>query len=196
MTVRLGPSNHPPLWVEELDFVAGQAWVKRPCYHLVVSWDPSDIVHPSEMESVAAWLVEALGLWEHQVLVVEVEETPQPRMHIVVNRVHPNHGKPKEIYVKAPLGSNLVTSTFEMEMGGDWNSKKRVWVFPSEEKHDLEVVLDELWGDRAPKVKFGKRHGVWRGRNDGAIIEETLRELECEFGWRQEQSSLSNRPKS
>lgn len=67
--------------------------VKDPVYHLTLSFDPSDSVTRVQMERVADRVLDALGLREHQVLIVAHGDRDHPHMHILVNRVHPETGK-------------------------------------------------------------------------------------------------------
>lgn len=67
--------------------------VKRPVYHLPISWPPEE--HPSKevQMQVAETLLEDLGLSEHQQLIVAHDDGDCPHIHIVVNTVHPETGR-------------------------------------------------------------------------------------------------------
>jgi len=111
--------------------------MKKPCYHLIVSWDPGDEVTSEQMVTVAKKLIHDLGLEEHQAVAGEHADKDHAHMHIVLNRVHPDYGKLRE---------------------------------------------------------DGGKNGVWKGKDDWPIIQQTLRELEVEYGWRQVEGSLSIQP--
>ena len=190
LKMELGPYNDPDRLAMEMESVAGQSTAKQPCFHLIISWDPSDRVGREAMEYVARRLVKDLGLEGHQVLAVEHADTSHPHMHIVANRVHRNHGEPKEFYVDAPPSFDFHDRA--LEIGGEYNKKKKEWVFTYNKKDDVEKLLNDMWQDDAPKLRFGKERGVWKGWKCRNIYQETLREMERKFGWRQVEGTLSN----
>lgn len=67
--------------------------VVKPAYHLAISFDPRDVVDRATMERVADKVIEALGLREHQVLIVAHRDREHPHLHLLVNRVHPVTGR-------------------------------------------------------------------------------------------------------
>lgn len=77
---------------EEMELNATKSRCGKPVYHLIVAWSPKDEVSSDQMLQVAGQLVDQLGLWEHQSVVVQHTNTNNPHIHIVVNRVHPYHG--------------------------------------------------------------------------------------------------------
>lgn len=72
---------------------AGVSRCKKPVYHLMVAWSPKDKVSSDQMEEVGKRLLDCLGLSEHQAVAVQHTDTDHPHIHIIVNRVHPYHGK-------------------------------------------------------------------------------------------------------
>ena len=129
-TQNLGATDDVGLMAAEMELTASidDDKCKKPAYHLIVNWDPLDMVGSDAMRYVAKRLLDKLGLSEHQAVVGEHKDKKHPHMHIVVNRVHPLHG----------------------EVGPD-----------------------------------GKKYGVWKGWKDYEIIEDELRKMEREFGWRE-----------
>ena len=96
--------------ISEMEVVAGKSdRVKKPIYHLIVSWDPKDMsdeqkklmaeggvdwkelapekVTNEEMVVVAKRLLKNLGLEEHQAMVTRHRDRDHPHMHILVNRI-------------------------------------------------------------------------------------------------------------
>jgi hypothetical protein len=71
--------------------------VKKPVYHLVVSWDSGnektgregDSPSPTEMQEAGRVFLNDLGLEEHQAWMVGHKDTDTPHMHVMANRVHP-----------------------------------------------------------------------------------------------------------
>ena len=66
--------------------------VRDPVYHLALSFDPGDAVDRAAMEHVADRVIAALGLREHQILIVAHRDRDHPHMHLLINRVHPETG--------------------------------------------------------------------------------------------------------
>ncbi|MEQ1731820.1 MAG: relaxase/mobilization nuclease domain-containing protein [Vicinamibacterales bacterium] len=66
--------------------------VRRPVYHLVISWAHDERPTPDLMRRVADTTCHDLGLDEHQRVYVAHSDTRHPHVHIVVNRVHPETG--------------------------------------------------------------------------------------------------------
>lgn len=67
--------------------------VKKPVYHLPISWPP-DEQPPKEVQmQVAETLLADLGLSEHQHLIVAHDDGDCPHIHVVVNTVHPESGR-------------------------------------------------------------------------------------------------------
>ena len=73
--------------------------VKEPVYHIIVSWDPEDQVTPDQMAEVAQRTLQALDrppsemVSEHQAVAVRHTDRGHPHMHLILNRVHPEHGQ-------------------------------------------------------------------------------------------------------
>ena len=66
--------------------------VVRPVYHFVISWSIDEAPTPDLMRAVADATCRDLGLDEHQRLYIAHNDTENPHVHIVVNRVHPDVG--------------------------------------------------------------------------------------------------------
>lgn len=84
---------------------ASPSRTKQPVYHLSVSWDKNDGATAAQMEETAQRLLNKLKLQEHQVLCVRHTDAEHPHIHVIANRVHPDHGEigpdGKKIYVWA-----------------------------------------------------------------------------------------------
>jgi hypothetical protein len=66
--------------------------VDKPVYHLLISFDPTDVVTPEEMQLAADRMLRALDLSEHQTIMVGHRGLAYAHMHVMVNRVHPETG--------------------------------------------------------------------------------------------------------
>jgi hypothetical protein len=67
--------------------------VKKPVYHLPISWPPEEQPPKEVQMQVADTLLADLGLSEHEQLIVAHDDGDCPHIHIVVNRVHPESGR-------------------------------------------------------------------------------------------------------
>lgn len=89
----LGASNESDRIAMSMQSCADQSKTKTPVYHLIIAWDPADHVGHDSMEIVAKRLLKTLNLEEHQAVVVAHSDCDHPHIHIVANRVHPQHGR-------------------------------------------------------------------------------------------------------
>ena len=67
--------------------------VQKPVYHFSISWHADDRPTPEQMAYAADRVLHDLGLRHHQALLVAHRDTPNPHVHVVVNRVHPRTNK-------------------------------------------------------------------------------------------------------
>ena len=75
---------------------ASQARIERPAYHVSISWPEDEVPTDDQMRTVAARMLERLGLGEHQAVVVRHHNPGRANVHIVANRVHLLHGEERE----------------------------------------------------------------------------------------------------
>src|SRR6202022_4583726 len=66
--------------------------VEKPVYHLSISFDPTDVVTPEQMQEAADRMLRALDLSEHQTVMVGHRDRAHAHVHVMVNRVHPDTG--------------------------------------------------------------------------------------------------------
>lgn len=64
----------------------------KPVFSYSLSWHPEQQPDRPQMLRAAQQSLKALGLTEHQALIVAHRDEPQPHIHILVNRVHPLTG--------------------------------------------------------------------------------------------------------
>ena len=87
---------------------ASASRTNKPVYHLSVRWDKHDGATRAQMEETAQRLLGKLKLQEHQALCVRHTDAEHPHIHVIVNRVHPDHGTMgpdgKKIYVWSGWG--------------------------------------------------------------------------------------------
>ncbi len=65
----------------------------KPVLAYSLSWHPSQDPDREHMTEMAMKSIKALGLEEHEALIVAHRDTPHKHVHVVVNRIHPLTGK-------------------------------------------------------------------------------------------------------
>jgi hypothetical protein len=65
----------------------------RLAFHFVLSWHPDDRPTLAHMSATAREALSALGLSEHQALVVGHDDNGKPHVHVMANVLHPVTGK-------------------------------------------------------------------------------------------------------
>lgn len=80
----------------ELKAAGGAAATGRKLVHAVysysLSWAPDETPTQEQMLEAAHETLEALGLSDHEALLVAHNDEPHPHIHVIVNRVHPETG--------------------------------------------------------------------------------------------------------
>lgn len=65
----------------------------RMAFHFILSWHPEDRPTPEHMAETALDALVALGLAEHQAIIVGHGDTNAPHVHVIANAIHPDTGK-------------------------------------------------------------------------------------------------------
>src|SRR5579862_9180277 len=66
--------------------------LQKPVFALSLAWHPEETPDRDHMVETARKAIAALGLQEHEAVLVAHKDEPQPHVHIVINRVHPVTG--------------------------------------------------------------------------------------------------------
>jgi hypothetical protein len=66
--------------------------LQKPVFAYVLSWHPEHQLTEDHIRETALKSLEALDLMDYQVLMYRHRDEPQPHVHIIVNRVHPETG--------------------------------------------------------------------------------------------------------
>ncbi len=84
--------------------------LERPVLAYSLAWHPEQNPDKEHMLATARQSIEALGLTEHEALIVAHRDEPQKHVHVIINRVHPLTG------IAAHTGrSKLQLSAFALE---------------------------------------------------------------------------------
>ena len=85
----LMPGLTPKQMATAMDATARQSAAERPVYHLSLSLAPEEGLTPKQWNEAADRMLSALGLEEHQALIVAHSDRDHEHIHIAVSRVHP-----------------------------------------------------------------------------------------------------------
>ena len=98
--------------------------LETPVFAYSLSWSPDEMPSQAQMKEAAYQTLEELGASDHQAMIIAHNDEPHPHIHILVNRVHPEHGIAlPESYTRMKL--SRWAEAFEKEQG-KIRCKKRV----------------------------------------------------------------------
>ena len=139
------PTNDPELAATFMRATAAQsAKVEKPVYHVVLSFDPTDVPDRATMEKAADKVLHRLGLAAHQTIIVAHRDRTHAHVHLLVNRVHPELGRAWERWKDQPLiqqvlreeeialGLRRVESSLTLELDGTDLARKALGSGPHE----------------------------------------------------------------
>lgn len=90
--------------------------LEKPVHTFVLSWAPGEDPDHEHMIETARSAMGALGLADHEAVYVGHDDTDKAHVHIIVNRVHPNHGKAAPLS-KTRLKLSKWAEAYEKEHG-------------------------------------------------------------------------------
>lgn len=65
--------------------------VEKPVYHLSINLDPNERLTRQQLEAVVDRTLKDIGLHEHQAMMVAHNDADHQHVHVMINRVHPEH---------------------------------------------------------------------------------------------------------
>lgn len=90
--------------------------LEKPVHTFVLSWAPDEKPDHEHMIETARSALGALGLADHEAVFVGHDDTDKAHVHIIVNRVHPDHGKAAPLS-KTRLKLSKWAEAYEKEHG-------------------------------------------------------------------------------
>lgn len=143
--------------------------VKKPYYHLVLSWHPQEKPTEDQMFEAADHMIKSLGLEDHQVVIGTHFDTERNHIHIIANTVHPTTGLVwsksqdkmrvekacREIEIKQGWSHDRGRFDFEVNTNGQVNLKPNTKVWEKKKKDRVSGKRPKTSGDR----KFEKSSG-------------------------------------
>ncbi len=88
----------------------------RPAFHFILSWHPEDRPTREHMQTTACDALSALGLAEHQAVIVGHDDNGKPHVHVAVNVIHPETGKAAKLQWRHRTMSRWATE-YERQQG-------------------------------------------------------------------------------
>ncbi|MCL3883893.1 relaxase/mobilization nuclease domain-containing protein [Marivita sp. GX14005] len=92
--------------------------VRKPYYHLVLSWHELEQPTDDQMVEAADHMIRSLGLKEHQVVIGTHHDTKRRHIHLVCNTVHPTTGK---VWSKSNDHLRIEKACREIELAQGWS---------------------------------------------------------------------------
>ncbi len=111
--------------------------VQKPYYHLVLSWH--ELEQPTDAQMIAAmeFLIDALGLDEHQVVIGTHHDTLRLHVHAVANTVHPLSGK---VWAKSNDHQKAEAACRQIELDQGWSHDRGRFDFDVIEKDGRKIA--------------------------------------------------------
>jgi hypothetical protein len=113
--------------------------VKKPYYHLVLSWHEQEQPSDEQMLAAMTHMLEALGLDEHQAVIGIHHDRSHKHVHAVVNTVHPLSGK---AWSKSNDRQKAELACRQIELAQGWTA----------DRGRFDVAIDELDGKQCARL--------------------------------------------
>lgn len=133
--------------------------VKKPYYHVVLSWH--ELEKPSDEQMLAAMtqMLEALGLEDHQAVIGTHHDRVHRHVHAVVNTVNPLTGK---AWSKSRDREKAEQACRQIELDQGWTADRGrfdVAVYGADGKQSVRLVPkpDQHWEDKRAAREKGRR---------------------------------------
>ncbi len=140
------------------------------CYSL--SWAPDETPTQEEMLDAAHETIEALGLDQHEALLVAHNDEPHPHIHVIVNRVHPQSG------LAAKLACDHLTLSRWAEdyerRQGEIRCEERVE--NNRLRRQLKAAADRAFVKHTPRLNTAEFHAWRKARLKAAFDRRQLEE--------------------
>ncbi|MFX0546248.1 relaxase/mobilization nuclease domain-containing protein [Roseovarius sp. S1116L3] len=111
--------------------------VQKPYYHLVLSWHETERPTDAQMIEAMEYLIDSLGLAEHQVVIGTHNDTPRKHIHAIVNTVHPLTG---QVWSKSNDHAKAEAACRQIELDQGWSHDRGRFDFDVIEKDDRKIA--------------------------------------------------------
>jgi len=143
--------------------------LEKPVFAYSLAWHPEQDPDKDHMLATARQSIAALGLTEHEAIIIAHRDEPQRHVHILINRVHPLTG------IAAHTGrSKLKLSAFALEHE---RAHGKIYCHQREENH-----MSRQRGERA---EYRDPHilAAWRESDGGKSFAAALKERGYHLAW-------------
>jgi len=100
--------------------------VRKPYYHLVLSWHELEQPTDDQMVEAADHMIRSLALEEHQIVIGMHHDTKRRHIHLVCNTVHPITGK---VWSKSNDRLRIEKACREIELAQGWSHDRGRFAF-------------------------------------------------------------------
>lgn len=133
--------------------------VKKPYYHLVLSWHEQERPSDEQMLAAMTQMLEALGLEEHQAVIGTHLDREHRHVHAVVNTVHPTSGK---AWSKSNDQQKAELACRQIELDQGWTADRGRFDVAVDEVDGRQIARlvpkpGEHWEDKRAAREAGKR---------------------------------------
>ena len=133
--------------------------VRKPYYHLVLSWHEHEQPSNEQMLAAMAQMLEALGLDEHQAVIGTHHDREHRHVHAVVNTVHPTSGK---AWSKSNDQQKAELACRQIELDQGWTADRGRFDVAVDEVNGRQIARlvpkpDEHWESKRAAREKGKR---------------------------------------
>lgn len=132
--------------------------VKKPYYHVVISWHEHEQPSEDQMIDAADKMIAGLGLDDHQVVIGTHGDTPRKHVHLVINTVNPLTGL---TWSKSQDMMKIEATCRQIELDQGWSHDRGRFDFDVTEIDGQEIATlkpnPEAWAKKTEDRKEGKR---------------------------------------
>jgi hypothetical protein len=133
--------------------------VRKPYYHLVLSWHELEKPSDEQMLEAMTQMLEALGLEEYQAVIGTHHDREHQHVHAVVNTVHPTSGK---AWSKSNDQQKAELACRQIELDHGWTADRGRFDVAVDEVNGRQIARlvpkpDEHWEDKRAAREKGRR---------------------------------------
>ena len=129
--------------------------VRKPYYHLVLSWHELEQPTDDQMVQAADHMIHSLGLDEHQIVIGTHHDTKRRHVHLICNTVHPITGK---VWSKSNDHLRIEKACREIEIAQGWSHDRGRFEFDVSAGGTVELKPNpDAWEQKQADREAGQR---------------------------------------
>lgn len=155
---------------EQMEIISDlSAKVKRPYYHIVLSWPEGERPTPEQQIAAMEHVIKRLGLSDHQAVIGCHDDTDNLHVHAVICTVHPQTGL---AFSKSQDMAKVELACRELEVANGWSNDRGRFDFELiEDENGHRVELRPKPSEHFEEKKKRREDGL-RPLNSGQIAQE------------------------